>query len=390
MTSYPPLYHQLIKYLRQYSHYSDKRHLITLSWMVMGVLLSQSLHLTEWEPFVISRATQAQSYQKRWSRFLKNPKVNPEKLYIPLVMAAIAHWSHRRIYLALDTTMLWNQYCMIHISIVCDGRAVPFVWDVIEHKSASVAFEIYQPLLRKASWFLRHHPDVMLLADRGFANQSLLRWLRRRAWHLAIRVPSDTIVHGVHRWRACQVSELNKVAGEAKLYHKLRLWEEGMEQVNLVLACPKGTTEPWVVITDESPSLNTLWQYGLRFRVEELFLDSKSGVFGLADSRLRDPYQLSRLYLVVAVAILYGTVSGTTVQLSGLRRQVDSHWHRGLSYLKIGLRWLRGTVHKGRKLLSLMPLPQYDREPCFASRRAEADYYERLLFSRVRSLHCVT
>ena len=29
-----------------------------------------------------------------------------------------------------------------------------------------------------------------------------------------------------------------------------------------------------------------------------------------------------------------------------------------------------------------------DRERCFASHRAEADYYERLLFSRVRSLKC--
>lgn len=90
MTSYPPLYHQLIKYLRQHSHYSDKRHLITLSWMVMGVLLSQSLHLTEWEPFVISRATQAQSYQKRWGRFLKNHRVEVEKIYLPLVQPAVA------------------------------------------------------------------------------------------------------------------------------------------------------------------------------------------------------------------------------------------------------------------------------------------------------------
>jgi len=35
--------------------------------------------------------------------------------------------------------------------------------------------------------------------------------------------------------------------------------------------------EPWAVITDEPPTLQTLWQYALRFRVEELFLDSKSG-----------------------------------------------------------------------------------------------------------------
>jgi len=142
--------------------------------------------------------------------------------------------------------------------------------------------------------------------------------------------------------------------------------------------------------TNETPTLQTLWQYGLRFRVEELFLDSKSGVFGLADSRLRDAQKLNHLYLVVAVAILYSTIMGTTVQLSGLRQQVDIHYSRGLSYLKIGLRWLRGTIYKGRELLQLLPLPKQDPERCFASRQAEADYYEQLLFSRIRSLRCAT
>lgn len=155
-----------------------------------------------------------------------------------------------------------------------------------------------------------------------------------------------------------------------------------------LFSSPEQVSEPWAVITDETPTLQTLWQYGLRFRVEELFLDSKSGIFGLADSRLRDIQKLNHLYLIVAVAILYSTMMGTTVQLSGLRQQVDTHYLRGLSYLKIGLRWLRGTIHKGRKLLQLLPLPYCDPERCFASRRAEADYYEQLLFSRIRSLHC--
>jgi hypothetical protein len=37
-----------------------------------------------------------------------------------------------------------------------------------------------------------------------------------------------------------------------------------------------------------------------------------------------------------------------TVQISGLRTTVDPHWRRGLSYLKIGLRYLRGVINKGR------------------------------------------
>jgi len=63
--------------------------------------------------------------------------------------------------------------------------------------------------------------------------------------------------------------------------------------------------EPWAVITDEPPTLT--WQYALRFRVEELFLDSKSGAFKLEDSRLRSAFAIERLYLVAAVALLYGT-----------------------------------------------------------------------------------
>lgn len=388
MTSHPPLHNQLLQYLGQHTNYSDYRHLITLSWMVVGVLMSQSLHLTEWEPFVISRANKAESYQKRWSRFLQNNRVEEEKLYLPLIMAAISHWSNKRIYLALDTTVLWNQYCMIHLSIICGGRAIPFLWQVEEHQSATISFAVYRGLLRKASWLLRHHDDVMLLADRGFAHQELLKWLNKRTWHYCLRIPSDTLIHRVHRWRACPVSQLRTVKGEAKMYHQVRLWEAGTEKVNLAHAYPSGVAEPWTVITNETPTLQTFWQYGLRFRVEELFLDSKSGVFGLADSRLRTPSKLSRLYLVVASAILYSTVMGTTVQLSGLRTQVDVHFHRGLSYLKIGLRWLRGATYKNRQLLSLLPLPYQDRQRCFASYRAQADYYERLLFSRVRSLDC--
>ena len=90
---------------------------------------------------------------------------------------------------------------------------------------------------------------------------------------------------------------------------------------------------------------------------EELFLDSKSGAFSLSDSRLRNVDAIKRLYLIAAVALLYATTTGLTVQIAGLRttvvgvassrnetlreRNENPHWRRGLSYLKIGLRYLR-------------------------------------------------
>lgn len=91
---------------------------------------------------------------------------------------------------------------------------------------------------------------------------------------------------------------------------------------------------------------------------------------------------------MAAVALLYSTTQGMAVQIAGLRQQVDPHWQRGLSYLKIGLRWLKGVIHKGRQLLSPISLLPKDPQPCFASNKAEQDYYDKIWFSRIRSLSC--
>lgn len=381
------LYGQLFGFLRQYCRAQDLRHLKALAWMVSALICSGQLSLPAWEPYVTSRATQAQSVERRWRRFLGNPRVRVSRMYVPFVMAALSGWSHHRLYLALDTTVLWHRYCMIHLSVVCCGRAVPLLWRVLEHNSATVAFEEYQPLLRQARWLLRQHPDVMLLADRGFANHQLLAWLQASQWHYCLRLPCDVLLHGVSKYPK-MVSSFYPPLGEARLYQQVRLWVDGVHRCNLVLAAVKGAKESWAVVTDEAPSLQTVWQYALRFRVEELFLDSKSGAFELEDSRLRCEAALERLYLVAALALLYATAQGMSVQIAGLRQQVDPHWRRGISYLKIGLRWLQGVVHKGRQLLSPLPLLPQDPDPCFASNRAEQDFYDQIWFTRIRSLTC--
>jgi len=66
------------------------------------------------------------------------------------------------------------------------------------------------------------------------------------------------------------------------------------------------------------------------------FKGSKSGVFDWEHSRVPSAACLERLYLIVAISILFATLTGMAVQQSGSRRQVDAHFRRGLSYLKIG------------------------------------------------------
>ena len=89
-----------------------------------------------------------------------------------------------------------------------------------------------------------------------------------------MRLPSDVLLHGPRRYPIA-VAAIYPPLGEARLYKVVRrgklppathrrnvgLWSDGTHRCNLVLASVQGAKEPWVVITDEPPTLQTLWQY---------------------------------------------------------------------------------------------------------------------------------
>ena len=74
--------------------------------------------------YIQSRANLAQSKQRRFSRWLHNPRINPQRLYSPLIQAALKGWKEEVLYLSDYTSMLWNQYCLIRVAVVYRGRAV--------------------------------------------------------------------------------------------------------------------------------------------------------------------------------------------------------------------------------------------------------------------------
>jgi hypothetical protein len=59
-----------------------------------------------------------------------------------LSQAALTAWGEATVYLALATTMLWDQYGMIRLSVIYRGRAVPLAWQVVEPRRAHVAFRV--------------------------------------------------------------------------------------------------------------------------------------------------------------------------------------------------------------------------------------------------------
>jgi len=382
MENTPYLYDTLVQMLRQHRKWLDLRHLKTLAWMMVGLIHSSSISLGAWAPFVISRARYSQSTVRRFRRWLDNDNIEVHALYGPLIQQALIGWVDKTLYIALDTSMLWNTYCMVRLSVIYRGRAVPLVWCVLEHGSATVAYDVYKALLDKANTLMPFACKVVLLADRGFADTELMGHLKRLGWHFRLRIKSNFWIycpgHG-----GFQVRNIALACGQAQFWHGVCVTTKRFGSVHLAVARPLASDEYWYVISDEPTDVQSLEEYGLRFDIEENFLDDKSNGFQLESSLIRSSEALERLCFVLAMTTLYLVSLGTDVVQQGKRRLVDPHWFRGLSYLKIGWKWVSYALSRGYALISSVYLSSAcDPEPAMASKKREQLRQYRFAFGQ--------
>ncbi len=179
MEGTPRLYHTLVQVLSQQQNWLDLRHLKTLAWMLVGLMQSGKISRTAWVPYVHSRAVYAQSSVRRFARWLEHDRIDVHALYGPLMQQALAEWGTQLLYRALDTSTLWNTDCLVRISIVYRGRAGPMAWKVLDHPSSRVAYDVYKDVLEEVVEVLPVRCNVVLTADRGFADTHLMAHLAR-------------------------------------------------------------------------------------------------------------------------------------------------------------------------------------------------------------------
>ena len=373
MENTPRLYDTLVFVLSQHRNWLDIRHLRTLAWMMVGLLQSHTISLPEWVPFVHSRAQYAQSTVRRFRRWLDNERIQVHKLYGPLIQQALSEWGEIVLYLALDTSMLWGRYCIVRISVVYRGRAIPLVWTVLEHASSTVAFEEYKNLLNKAAELLLPvRCQVVFLADRGFCDTDLMAHATKLGWEWRIRLKGNFLIFRRGR-RHCKANRITPAKGRALFFHNMFITAQKLGPVHLAIARNPQSKEFWYVVSSEPTSMSTFEEYGLRFDIEENFLDDKSNAFQLESSLIRSAQALSRLCFVLAMTTLFLVSQGTVVVEQGNRRLVDPHWYRGNSYLKIGWKWVNCALSKGWDLITRLYLSAApDPEPAMASRKQHA------------------
>ena len=328
--------------------------------------------------YVVSRAQVAQSHPRRFRRWLSNRRIDVTAAHPALMQQALSEWHHERLDLSLDTTVVWNCFGVVWVGVVYRGRTVPAAWRVVVQSSSTVRLWTIQRVLRPAQRVLPPGIAIVLLADRGFADGQLMKYLKETlGWHFRIRIKRSFASQLEGQWR--KVSSVQLRPGQAYCTPPVSIGKtEPYANVYLAFAHDRQSDQDGMIVSDEPTSLQTFAQYRLRFQVEESFLDLKSNGFNLEASRLRDKFTLSQLCGVMTLTMLFLVLQGVQGVASGKRRQVDAHWNRGMSYLKLGWNWIRLAITRQwdiqvDRFLSGLPDP----EPARASNRQYAQSFNR-------------
>ena len=348
--------------------------------MIVALIHTGSVSLTKWSMYIDCRGKYAQSRQRRIQRWLNNPRINVHRLYKPLIQAALANWSEENIFLALDTSLFWDKYCLVRVCVIHRGRALPVIWRVMKHESASISFIDYQEMMKQSQTRLPQGVKVVLLADRGFVHTELMTMLTKQlGWHYRIRIKSNNWI-----WRGnwCQAKSFHLSRGEAVCLHNVRIHKgEYYGLVHVIIGRNNVNGELWAIVSDEKTTLQTFSEYGLRFDIEENFLDDQSGGWNIQRSMIRDVRALSRLWFILAVSTIYVSAQGVSVVENGKRRWVDTHWFRGNSYFRIGWDWIKAALLNGWKLIHAVTFScNHDPTPAIASRKQHQQSLYQLEF----------
>ena len=95
MTPTTHLYDALQVYLRQCQIvWRDVRHLQTLCWMMIGMIESEKVHPSGFGVYVKSRAQKAQSYQRRFRRWLGNRRIDKATVHQQLMHGGLIGMGH--------------------------------------------------------------------------------------------------------------------------------------------------------------------------------------------------------------------------------------------------------------------------------------------------------
>lgn len=245
----------------------------------------------------------------------KRQEVVVARCFAPLlqwVLSGLA--SHPgRLALALDATTLKQNVVVLSISVLYAGCAIPVAWQVLPANQPGAWRPHWLALLAQLQQQVPADWQVLVLADRGLFADWLFGAIQALHWHPFLRINTDGQCQRPGHSQFQPLLSLLPAKGQTwsgavVCFKKSRL------AATLLLHADDGHAHPWLILTDLPPDVARIAWYSLRAWIEAQFKDIKRGGWQWQRTRMTDPERVSRLWLVLAVALLYSVSLGSQAE----------------------------------------------------------------------------
>jgi len=280
---------------------------------------------------------------KQTDRMLGNEGIDIWMLFRPWAQFVVG--ARKEIVLALD----WTEFdaddhaTLAGYLITSHGRATPLIWMTVKKSTLKNKRNDHEyRLLERLHECLAEDVKITLLADRGFGDQKLYRFLQTLGWDFVIRFRGAIQVEDAEGTRKSANAWVPE-GGRATVIRGARVTRTRAEVPAVVVVHAKNMKEAWCLATTlcERRASEIVKLYGRRFTIEETFRDQKNFRFGmgLSATHIGTTDRRDRLLLLAAIAQALLTLLGGAGEVCGLDRlmKTNASKKRTMSLLNQGL-----------------------------------------------------
>lgn len=336
MLSNPHLYHIWRQQLHQLAPDECESRMTNMLWLVVGLFLARSVHLTLIARKLPVRA-QKLSLDKRLRRFLSNGAVRVRQWYHPLAAWLVQAASVAgQVHLIIDASKVSAGHRLVIVGIAYRGRALPLAWTWVRSARGHSTTAKQIALLGYVQRLLPPGVRISLVGDCEFGRPLLLEYLDWWGWDYALRQPGDHLVmtKGDPDWH--RLDSFPMSPGTLIWIGRALLTRANAYPTHLLLYWRKGEPQPWYLATNLIEPRAALCLYRRRMWIEALFGDLKGHGFDLEASCLRHFLRLSRLTLAVCLVYVWLVAMGEHVLNTHHTHEVDRTDRRDLSIFRLG------------------------------------------------------
>lgn len=244
-------------------------------------------------------------------RRMNRAQLDVTTCFVPLLRWVLSLWQSLCLTLVLDATALGDRLVVLAVSVVYRGCAIPIAWKILAANQPHAWEPEWERLLTLLQPAIPETMTVLVMADRGIYSPSLFKHIESLHWHPSLRINAggkfrpqgDLLSHPLSSFVPqpgtywCGQGIAFKIKLPCTL---LAFWEQEAE-------------EPWLILTDLPAEQVQASLYSLRSWIEQGFRTIKRGGLQWHNTKMTDPSRAARLWLALALAMLWLISVGTPV-----------------------------------------------------------------------------